>query len=212
MWAIEIQYEPWFAGAMTAIEGRGFRITIEEDRIVVGKRASPRSYALKSELEFVEFANLHGARVDPAVAGEPARRYRHGDIPDAPMSTEPMVAVSARARVTADELRTQMNDPASGGMEDAFRRLRRVCEMAIARGEMWENLAAAAEARVAELNAKLNMRQDAGPNRKFEQLKRVLAREFHPDHSGAQGIEKLIRAEMFKTVWPKVEEIERSTD
>jgi hypothetical protein len=44
-------------------------------------------------------------------------------------------------------------------------------------------------------------------DKRFDELRRYLAREFHPDHAKAEGIEKLVRAEIFKQVWPKVEEI-----
>jgi hypothetical protein len=47
-------------------------------------------------------------------------------------------------------------------------------------------------------------------DRRFDRLKRLIAREFHPDQGAATGIEKQIRAEIFKTVWPRIEDIERS--
>jgi hypothetical protein len=46
---------------------------------------------------------------------------------------------------------------------------------------------------------------------RLRQLRAVLARELHPDHIKTEGIERLIRAEMFKTLWPCIEEIERRT-
>jgi hypothetical protein len=53
-------------------------------------------------------------------------------------------------------------------------------------------------------------RQVGGPDRRFRQLRALLASEFHPDHSKTDGIERIIRGEIFKTLWPKVQDIEKS--
>jgi uncharacterized protein YhaN len=59
--------------------------------------------------------------------------------------------------------------------------------------------AIAAEAKIAEATA--------GKDPRFDELRRLLAREFHPDHAKADGIEKVVRAEIFKTLWPQIERI-----
>ena len=43
----------------------------------------------------------------------------------------------------------------------------------------------------------------------FRRLRALLARELHPDAVPAEGVEHDIRTEIFKTVWPQVQEIER---
>ena len=50
---------------------------------------------------------------------------------------------------------------------------------------------------------------DGNRDRRFAALRRYLAREFHPDHSTGEGLEKLVRAEIFKKVWLVVEKIEK---
>jgi hypothetical protein len=59
--------------------------------------------------------------------------------------------------------------------------------------------AIAAEAKIAEAGAWKDPR--------FDEWRRLLAREVHPDHAKADGIEKVVRAEIFKTLWPQIERI-----
>jgi hypothetical protein len=49
---------------------------------------------------------------------------------------------------------------------------------------------------------------DSGAEDRYLALRRLIAKEFHPDFSQALGQEKTIRAEIFKQVWPKIEKIE----
>jgi hypothetical protein len=50
------------------------------------------------------------------------------------------------------------------------------------------------------------------PDRRFRQLRTLLARELHPDLTGTDGMERKIRAELFKSLWPQVEEIDRAAE
>jgi hypothetical protein len=43
---------------------------------------------------------------------------------------------------------------------------------------------------------------------KFQRTKKEFARTYHPDNQTGSGIEKAIRAEVFKEFWSKIEEIE----
>lgn len=67
-------------------------------------------------------------------------------------------------------------------------RLRAAGKTVIAQRERWKALARAT---------------DGG---KFDRLRRLLARELHPDHCSGE-IEKAVRAELFKRLWPEVERI-----
>jgi hypothetical protein len=69
----------------------------------------------------------------------------------------------------------------------------------------WEQRAASAKARVNEL-AKHQFAQSL-PDDRFQRLHALLARELHPDHSKTEGIERIIRTELFKTLWPQIERI-----
>jgi hypothetical protein len=49
-------------------------------------------------------------------------------------------------------------------------------------------------------------RQASGQDR-FEALRRIVVKELHPDACNAGQLEKLIRAECFKKVWPEIERL-----
>lgn len=70
-------------------------------------------------------------------------------------------------------------------------RLRWAGKRVIAERERWKALARAT---------------DSG---KFDRLRRLLARELHPDHCPES--EKAVRAEIFKRLWPEVERIARGS-
>lgn len=74
----------------------------------------------------------------------------------------------------------------------------------------WERRALVAEALAADFEAKAAKPEVLVSDKRFDALRRFLAREFHPDHSKVEGIDKIVRAEIFKHVWPKIEEIARS--
>lgn len=48
---------------------------------------------------------------------------------------------------------------------------------------------------------------DAG---RYAALKRILARELHPDYAPGDGIERVVREAIFKKVWPQVEDMEKN--
>jgi len=89
-------------------------------------------------------------------------------------------------------------------LEATLKHLRERGRLAVAQRDEWERRALAAESMLANGSGKL------GDRAKFETLKRFIAKEFHPDHSSTSGFEKLIRTEMFKLIWVKVEEIDRT--
>ena len=126
-----------------------------------------------------------------------------GDLRAALLVERAKVA-SATARAIAAE---QVCAGATGEQSDQtlIQRLRERGKEAVRQREGWERRALAAEAHVAQLanrGAKTN-----GTDAKFEELRRYLAREFHPDHVVGDGLEKMFRAEVFKKIWPKIEEI-----
>ena len=84
-------------------------------------------------------------------------------------------------------------------LEVEAERLRRRGKEAVFQRDKAEARAIAAEAKIADVSP--------GRDRRFDELRRVLARELHPDHAEADGIEKLVRAEIFKTLWPQIERI-----
>jgi hypothetical protein len=79
---------------------------------------------------------------------------------------------------------------------------------ATAEAESWKRRAVAAETRANDLAAA--QPAQLAPDHRFRQLRALLARELHPDHTKADGIERIIRSELFKSLWPEVEKIEQT--
>ena len=57
-----------------------------------------------------------------------------------------------------------------------------------------------------DLTAQLANRRATRDDR-FDALRRLVARELHPDFCTSGGIEKMIRAEFFKRLWPEIERL-----
>ncbi len=84
-----------------------------------------------------------------------------------------------------------------------MQKLRDACRLLIAEREAWKRRALAAEARM------LNEEADEMDRQRFDALRRVLARELHPDYAPADRGDMSLREALFKSIWPKVEQIER---
>ena len=48
------------------------------------------------------------------------------------------------------------------------------------------------------------------PDRKFDELRRLFARVFHPDNIDVDGVEREVRIDIFKTFWSEIARIEKS--
>src|SRR5438874_4908397 len=77
--------------------------------------------------------------------------------------------------------------------------------------ESWKVRALMAEAELLEATAKTS--NDAGcqnvSDLRYASLKRYLAKRFHPDCAPGQGIEKIVRNEIFKEIWNEVERLDQ---
>jgi hypothetical protein len=65
--------------------------------------------------------------------------------------------------------------------------------------DQWKVRAKSAEARLIEI-------QSSTDDSRFEKLRRLIAKELHPDFC-ADGSEKLVRQELFKRIWSKIDQI-----
>jgi hypothetical protein len=77
--------------------------------------------------------------------------------------------------------------------------------------ESWKVRAMMAEARLLEATAQTSNNggcQNVSDLR-YASLKRYLAKQFHPDYAPGQGIEKLVRNEIFKQIWSEIERLDR---
>jgi hypothetical protein len=77
--------------------------------------------------------------------------------------------------------------------------------------ESWKVRALMAEAELLEATAKASNsggRQNVSDLR-YASLKRYLAKRFHPDYAPGQGIEKIVRNEIFKEIWNEIERLDQ---
>src|SRR6266566_3287439 len=79
--------------------------------------------------------------------------------------------------------------------------------------ESWKVRALMAEAQLLEATAKTSnnaSRQNVSDVR-YASLKRYLAKRFHPDYAPGQGIEKIVRNEIFKEIWNEIDRLDCAT-
>ena len=115
---------------------------------------------------------------------------------------------SADAPVCADQLGRRV-----GELEEEVRALmarvrglQNAGKTVIAQREEWKARALAAEQKATDLAAQLASRGETRHDR-FDALRRLVARELHPDHCASGDIEKTVRAEFFKKLWPEIERL-----
>ena len=75
--------------------------------------------------------------------------------------------------------------------------------------ESWKQRALKAEVQLLEATAKASrdVRAQNVSDVRYASLKRFLAKRFHPDYAPGQGIEKIVRNEIFKEIWSEVERL-----
>jgi hypothetical protein len=77
--------------------------------------------------------------------------------------------------------------------------------------ESWKVRALMAEAQLLEATAKPSNNggcQNVSDVR-YPSLKRYLAKQYHPDHAPGQGIEKIVRNEIFKEIWSEIDRLDQ---
>jgi hypothetical protein len=74
--------------------------------------------------------------------------------------------------------------------------------------ESWKVRALMAEAQLLEAIAKPSHNGRCGDVR-YASLKRFQAKQFHPDYAPGQGIEKIVRNEIFKEIWNEIERLDQ---
>jgi hypothetical protein len=77
--------------------------------------------------------------------------------------------------------------------------------------EIWKVRALMAEAELLEATAKTSNNGNCQNvnDLRYASLKRFLAKRFHPDHAPAQGIEKIVRNEIFKEIWKEIDRLDQ---
>jgi hypothetical protein len=77
--------------------------------------------------------------------------------------------------------------------------------------ESWKVRALMAEAQLLEATAKTSNNDGCQKvtDVRYASLKRYLAKRFHPDYAPGQGIEKIVRNEIFKEIWNEVDRLDQ---
>jgi hypothetical protein len=78
--------------------------------------------------------------------------------------------------------------------------------------ESWKVRALMAEAQFLEATAKSGNNGGGAENVsdvRYASLKRYLAKRFHPDYAPGQGIEKVVRNEIFKEIWNEIDRLDQ---
>ena len=77
--------------------------------------------------------------------------------------------------------------------------------------ESWKVRALMAEAQLLEATAKAGgeIRPQNVSDVRYASLKRYLAKRFHPDYAPGEGIEKIVRNEIFKEIWNEIERLDQ---
>jgi hypothetical protein len=93
-------------------------------------------------------------------------------------------------------------------LAEEMTRLQLAASEAVKQCDLWKLSAAAAEERLRALQAEADRPAPKGIDKRFDQLRRFLARELHPDLAGDDNSERLLREALFKRVWAKVEQLQ----
>lgn len=86
-------------------------------------------------------------------------------------------------------------------------RLQHAGKTVIEQREQWKSRAIAAEDDVKRLATELPSRPSVKPDNRFDTLRRLVAKELHPDFCKGGQFEKLMRQECFKKLWPEIERL-----
>ena len=115
-------------------------------------------------------------------------------------NTDPPVSVDELGKRVA-ELEGEVR-----ALKASVSRLQNAGKTVIAQRQQWKARALVAEQKLTDLTAQLANRRPPRDDR-FEVLRRLVARELHPDHCMGGDIEKAVRAEFFKRLWPEIERL-----
>lgn len=186
LWTANIARDPRYRGAEEIIAAAGYAITIADDMIAIVNEETGDSQRFRSRKDVLAFAAS-------LASGEPPPPHKRSTgIRNGPgfrdRSARPP-AREARSGADADE-------------ELDLVRLKALCQALTIERDAWKARAQSREANAAN--------EPADGGEKYRALKKYIAREFHPDQVRADGIERLVRTEVFKTIWAHIEEIERS--
>jgi hypothetical protein len=105
---------------------------------------------------------------------------------------------------SAEELHRRIIDLEQEGhaLRSQVKRLQDAGKTVIRQREQWKARAVAAEEQMATERGRRSRRDE-----RFDALRRLVAKELHPDFCNGGDIEKMLRAECFKRLWPEIERL-----
>ncbi|AVO45342.1 hypothetical protein [Phreatobacter cathodiphilus] len=183
LWTSNIERDPRYRGAEEIVAAAGYQIAVGEGVIAVAHEETGESRRFRSRKEFLAFAEAL-AKGEPPPPAKRSAGIRNGQ------------GFGERAA------RAPAPPPDEAASEADIARLQALCRTLTIERDAWK-----ARAQIREESA-ANAPVDNGE--KYRALKKFIAREFHPDQVRADGIERLVRTEVFKTIWAHIEELERS--
>jgi hypothetical protein len=92
-------------------------------------------------------------------------------------------------------------------MAKEIERLRVLSTTIVQQRESWKVRALMAETQLLEATAKTS--NNGGHQNVSDVIKRYLAKRFHPDFAPGEGIEKVVRNEIFKEIWSEIDRLDQ---
>jgi hypothetical protein len=137
----------------------------------------------------------------PLLCGEQLRRSRAARKR---IEKSKVIEATVEQPILAADLNKRIEELEREGraLQARVKRLQNAGKTVITQREEWRTRALAAEDRL-----ETERRQPMNPDKRFDALRRLIAKELHPDFCGGGAIEKLIRSECFKRLWPEIERI-----
>jgi hypothetical protein len=96
-------------------------------------------------------------------------------------------------------------------MAKEIERLRVLSTTIVQQRESWKVRALMAETQLLEATAKTsnNGGHQSVSDVRYASLKRYLAKRFHPDFAPGEGIERVVRNEIFKEIWDEIDRLDQ---
>jgi hypothetical protein len=137
----------------------------------------------------------------PLLRGEQLRRSRaKRKLTEMPKVSE--AAVERPISTAILNKRIQELAREAGALQATVKRLQTAGKTVISQREEWKTRALAAEDRL-----ETERRRPMSPDKRFDALRRLIAKELHPDFCTGGDLEKLVRSECFKRLWPEIERL-----
>lgn len=200
MWTARILRDAALVQAIETLKESGYRFNNGESTFYVMEPAKQYAEKFSNERLFVtylqeKYRKLHGADRDRSNRGKAPKDARDE-------VGNPRQEANQQGGHTAERIAV---------LERQIGEFQSALASALRDVEQWKAKAGRAEARIRDLEEERAARECSGSiggEDRYRKLRSLLAREFHPDYNKSEGIEKIIRTEIFKEIWPKIQSIE----